>query len=266
LKTGYHAVYENDYISAIDNAKKNGFEFVQFDLGVPKFFLDEFSDEDLIKIREHAKNQNIEITFHSPGDNVSLFCDYPLIRKGILDQFKLILKKVNIIGARHITIHGGEYPRFKKSGFKSDEFTDKAHYEKVLYEIIKELINCSENVLICLENYKFNELIMDTAKKLIKEGYALYLTLDTAKMYNSNFKIDNEVFGFMETYKDFIREIHIHDFNEEFGSHQIVGTGIVDFSLFKEFLQSDNVYINFEIRPIEAAKISKDKLMLLKLQ
>ncbi len=38
--TGYHAVYENNYFEGIDNAFTNGFEFVQFDLSIPKFFLD----------------------------------------------------------------------------------------------------------------------------------------------------------------------------------------------------------------------------------
>jgi len=49
MKTGYHAVYENNFFEAID----------------------------------YAKNKSVDITFHAPGDNVSLFCDYPLIRDGI---------------------------------------------------------------------------------------------------------------------------------------------------------------------------------------
>jgi sugar phosphate isomerase/epimerase len=264
MKTGYHAVYETDYFEAINNAAENGFEFVQFELGIPKFFLDGLSNDNLTEIRDYAKSRNVIITFHAPGDNVSLFCDYPLIRKGIIDQFKMILKKADILGARHITIHAGNCPGFKKSGSKTDEYslTYKNHYENVLYENIKELICCSGNVLICLENYMFDELIMNVAGRLIREGNALYITLDTAKMYTSQYKIDENIYKFMMTYKEHIREIHIHDRNEQFGSHQIVGTGIVDFNLFREFMVNDNVYINFEVRPLEAAIISKDKLML----
>ncbi len=66
-----------------------------------------------------------------------------------------------------------------------------------------------------------------------------------------------EVFEFYKEYKDYIRELHIHDINESFGSHQIPGTGIVDFTLFHDFIQNDNTYINFEIRPIESAIIAK---------
>jgi Sugar phosphate isomerases/epimerases len=108
---------------------------------------------------------------------------------------------------------------------------------------------------------QFYSLIINVAKSLIDNGYALYLTLDTAKMYTKNFKIDKEVLKFFTEYKSFIRELHIHDKNGQFGSHQIVGTGIIDFTLFKEFIQSDNTYINFEIRPLESAVISKRTLM-----
>ncbi len=43
MKTGYHAVYENNFYDAIDNAKTYGFDFVQFDLSIPEFFLDNLS-------------------------------------------------------------------------------------------------------------------------------------------------------------------------------------------------------------------------------
>ncbi len=99
------------------------------------------------------------------------------------------------------------------------------------------------------------------AKKLINNSYSLFLTLDTAKMYSKNFQLDKEVFDFYKEYIYFVRELHIHDCNERFGSHQIVGTGIVDFALFKEFIQKDNTYINFEIRPLESATITKEILI-----
>jgi sugar phosphate isomerase/epimerase len=258
--TGYHAVYENNYFEGIDNASTYGFEFVQFDLGIPKFFLDDLSVKDLTKISDYAREKNVIITFHAPGDNVSLFCDYPLIRDGIIKQFKMIIEKANILKARHITIHTGAYPMFKKSGIKSDDYTSeyKDYYENILYENLMELIINKANTLICLENYYFNTLTINVAKKIINNGYSLDLTLDIAKIYTKNFQINKEVFDFYTKYKGYVRELHIHDMNEQFGSHQILGTGIVDLAMFKEFIQNDNTFINFEIRPIEAAIISKE--------
>ena len=62
-----------------------------------------------------------------------------------------------------------------------------------------------------------------------------------------------------EKNKDRIREIHIHGKNDSYGSHQSVGDGYVDFSLFKPFFNED-AYMNFEVRPVELAKQSKDTL------
>ena len=84
-------------------------------------------------------------------------------------------------------------------------------------------------------------------KKLINQGYSLFLTLDIAKMYAKILQLDKEVFEFYREYNYLVREVHIHDYNEQFGSHQMVGTGMVDFELFKEFIQKDDVYNNFEI-------------------
>lgn len=219
--------------------------------------------DDLINIRNYAKEKGVVITFHAPGDNVSLFCDYPLIRDGIIRQFKMMIEKANFLEARHITIHAGAYPIFKKSGTRNDDYTMiyNDYYEDILYDNLKDLIISTNKTLICLENYNFNILIMNVAKKLINNGYALYLTLDTAKIYSKNFQINKEVFAFYTKYKDLVREIHIHDSNEQFGSHQIVGTGIVDFSLFREYIQNDSTYLNFEIRPIESAIIAKERLL-----
>ncbi len=259
MKTGYHAVYAKDYFDGIDAAKNNGFDFVQFELGVPKFFLNDVSDNELKQIRDYAKDNNIQITFHAPGDNVSLFCDYPCIRKGILDECKIILDKANILNARHITFHAGVYSQFKKSGCKADDFYS-AHYEEVFYENLKYLTDHGSNVLICMENFMFNAIIRKVTKKLITEKEPLYLTLDTAKLYSGYTEMIKEDFAFYSELKDYIREIHIHDANKEFGQHQIVGTGMVDFKFFRQFY-NENVYVNFEVRPVESAKISKDNLL-----
>lgn len=36
-------VYAKNYFDGIDSAKKNGFDFAQFDLGVQKYFLNDIS-------------------------------------------------------------------------------------------------------------------------------------------------------------------------------------------------------------------------------
>lgn len=258
IKTGYHAVFAETYFSGIDDAKKYGFDFAQFDLGVPKYFLNQLTADKLTEIKKYAENNGVEITFHSPGDNVSLFSDYPIIRQGILDEFKLMLEKANVIGARHVTFHTGIYPMFKKSRERADD-SNADYYENVLYDNLKTLIDNSGDVLVCVENSGLNRTARKAVQRLINDTKKLYLTLDTAKMYVSNNKLNEDDFGFFEKNKDFIREIHIHDKSDQLGSHQIVGDGYVDFLQFKPFFNEDT-YLNFEVRPVEAAKQAKDNL------
>lgn len=263
MKTGYHAVYENNYFEAIDVAKNNGFEFVQIDLGVPTFFLDSLKDSELTEIKNHSKEQGVQLSFHAPGDNVSLFCDYPKIRQGNIEQFLLIVDKANYLDARHITFHAGQYPEFKKSNCKNDDFSLQFsdYYMEVLYKNIMQLLNSTQTTLICFENSGFNSLIMKVLDTLFKNDKNLYLTLDTAKTYTKKFELDQDVFQFMKSNIERVREIHIHDFNKEYGKHQMVGDGIVDFDIFKDFLFKDNIFMNFEVRPMQAAKTSKQRLI-----
>lgn len=262
MKTGYHAVYESNYFEAIDIAKNNGFEFVQIDLGVPTFFLDNLKDNDLNEIRNYSRDKGVQLSFHAPGDNVSLFCDYPKIHKGNIDQFLSIVDKANQLDARHITFHAGQYPKFKKNNCATDDFSlqFEDYYMEVLYKNILELLKCTQTTLICFENSGFNSLIMKVLDNLIQDDKNLYLTLDTAKSYTKKFELDQEVFQFMLSNSERVREVHIHDFNKEYGRHQIVGDGLVDFILFKDFLFKDNVFMNFEVRPMQSAKISKQRL------
>ncbi len=258
-KTGYHSVYAETYFKGIDDAKRYGFDFAQFDLGVPAFFLDELTTDKLLEIKRYAHDSGVEVTFHSPGDNTSLFSDYPLIRQGLLDEFKLLLEKANVIGARHMTFHTGVYSKFKKSGQKATPFYEE-HYETILYENLKILIRASGDVLICVENHSLDDVARRVMQRLIDEKERLYLTLDIAKMYSSDNSLKKDDLAFFERNKDRIREIHIHDKNDKFGSHQCVGDGYVDFLLFEPFF-SPNTYLNFEVRPVELAKRSKDKLL-----
>lgn len=259
VKMGYHAVYAKTYFQGIEDARKYGFDFAQFDLGVPTYFLNELSAAQLAEIRQYAQDNGVEVTFHSPGDNVSLFCDYPMIRQGILDEFRFMLEKADTIGARHMTFHTGIYPMFQKNGSRGDD-SRADYYENILYENLKTLIGNSGDVLICVENSGLNRTARKALQRLIDETNKLYLTLDTAKMYQSDHKLNEDDFSFFQKNKDSIREIHIHDKNDRFGAHQLVGEGYIDFSLFQPFLNEDT-YLNFEVRPVEAAKRAKDNLI-----
>ncbi len=47
MKIGLHAVYERSFAEAIEVAAKYGFDYVQFDLNVPQFYVDQISGRQL---------------------------------------------------------------------------------------------------------------------------------------------------------------------------------------------------------------------------
>jgi sugar phosphate isomerase/epimerase len=250
MKTGYHVVYAQDYFQGITDAKAHGFDFAQFELGVPEYYLDGLSPERLREIRDYADGHGVELTFHAPGDNVSLFADYPCVRRGNLEQFQRILEKASLLRARHMTVHAGDTSAFRQSGKQGDDFlrTHAEYYEDVLYENLRDVLGHAGDVLVCLENYHLNEIAMRAAQRLIDEGRGLWLTLDVAKPHDVEFYRKN---------KSAIREMHIHDINPAIGrSHQTVGAGNIDFTRFKQFY-GPGVYLNFEVRPVEEAAKSK---------
>jgi len=255
MKTGYHAVYAGDYFQGIYDAKKYGFDFAQFELGVPAYYLDGLSNIQLREIRGYADANGVELTFHAPGDNVSLFADYPCVRRGNLEQYKYMLEKANVLRARHMTVHAGDFSAYRKTGSDTNAFAEQhaRYFEDVLYENMKDVLSNAGDVLICLENYHLNGIIMRAAQRLIDEGRGLCLTLDTAKLWASRKVAKPYEHEFYFKNISAIREMHIHDINA-YGSHQTVGTGTVDFAPFKQFCGPE-VYLNFEVRPVgEAAK------------
>lgn len=145
MKKGFHSVFEKDWYRAIDFAAEHHFQFVQFDLGVPNNFLDAVPEQRLTHMGAYAKSRGIEITFHGPCDNVSLFSDYPCIRKGILEQYRCILDKAKILGARHLTLHTGQHPIFKKANEDEAAFLKSygSYYENILCENMVELMKMS---------------------------------------------------------------------------------------------------------------------------
>lgn len=81
--------------------------------------------------------------------------------------------------------------------------------------------------------------------------------MDTAKSYNKKFEFNQNIFQFMKNNGERVHEIHIRDFHKRYDQYQVVGDGFV----FKGFLFIDDIFMNFEIRSVQAAKESKRRLI-----
>jgi sugar phosphate isomerase/epimerase len=261
-RIGYHAVYEPDYKTAILLASENGFNFVQFDLNVPHFYLEHLSRHELTDIRNLLADSDVGISFHAPGDNVSLFSDYPPIQKGILDYFGSILDVANDLGAHHLTVHPLKPPSFRRSDTATNDFQSKyfEYYSKVLEHNITVLAGQTNDTLVCVENCSFGPIAMDSLSRLLVKSSKVKLTLDIAKLHTQSFDLDQDQCQFFSRHKDYIKGIHLHDMDHSNRSHLCIGNGKIDFqTILSQFLNSD-IWLTIEVRPFSEALRSKKLL------
>ena len=192
-----------------------------------------------------------------------MFSDYPAIRKGILEHFSAIIDAAEYLNARHIAIHPGIYPSLKQVNKNEDDFITQYqdYFSDVLYENLLHLANRTRNVLLCVENFHFTALTRNIVEKVLSENERLFLTWDIAKTYDKNVEIDEAVFQFMQKHIDRLREIYAHDIIKGFRSHQIVGDGDIDFQKYLSVMNKPDVAITLEVRPREAAAVSRDRLV-----
>ncbi|MEI6915760.1 MAG: sugar phosphate isomerase/epimerase [Armatimonadota bacterium] len=260
---GYQAVYDTDFRDAIDYAKDNLFDYVSFDLNVPRFYIDRMTTLEMDSLRAHADEAKVGLAFHAPGDNVSLFSDYPAIRQGMQDHFGAIIDAAESLGARHLVVHAGIYPSFRMVRSSDEDFITEheTYYKAVLYDNFAYLAGRTKNILLCVENFQFSPLTMSVVDRLLGDTEQLSLTWDIAKTYDLDLALDEPVEEFMWKHRCRIREVHAHDTIRQYHSHQVVGEGGIDFTRYASVILSPDVGVTFEVRPREAATISRDHLI-----
>jgi sugar phosphate isomerase/epimerase len=260
---GYHAVYEGDFQTALTAAANNGFGYVQFDLNVPAFYIDEMPRHKLNHIATLSNDLGLAISFHAPGDTIGLFADYPRIRKGILDHMKRILEKANRLQAHHLTVHPLNPPSFRRADSMEDEFQVQYHdyFRQVLIDNLHELSQASGSVLINVENCHFGRIAVDALTEMCKTGTDTFLTLDWAKMHDKRQAIDESQERFFFKYRERIRELHVHDMNALGRSHLCPPEGVLDFEpLFRDFYDPSQ-WITIEVRPVIEATRAKEMVL-----
>ena len=255
---GYHAVYDESYDDALGYAAEVGFDYVQFDLNVPRFFLNDLSPSEIRRIRSLASKLGLGVSFHAPGDNISLFTDYHRIRDAIISHLTDILAVAGGIGARHLTVHPGAYPSFRISGEDGNRYesTYGDYYRGILRENLALLARKSPPVLLCVENVGMGEITRAALENLFEAGLPTYLTWDWAKSWGSP-----AVEAFFRRHVDRIREVHIHDAIPGTQSHLPIGEGGLDFAGILDIIELPAVATTIEVRPREEATRSREYLL-----
>jgi sugar phosphate isomerase/epimerase len=259
---GFHAVYESDYFSGIKAAAEHGFQYVQFDLNVSTFFLDKLSHHHLEEIRKAADSLNIRIAFHAPGESIGLFTDSPQLRRGLIDQMKLILEKANHLNAHHLTVHLLRPPEFPRADTHEDELQSRHHeyYKRILQENLSELTKASGAMLITVENFYLEQIAVETLDEMFSRGTDIFLALDWAKLHRVDCTRDNEQYSFFQRHSDRIREIHIHDMDRMGKQHLVPGQGVLDFEPLMSKFYDGGQWLTVEVRPIAEAVKAKDSI------
>ena len=210
---GYHAVYEQSFSTAIRLARKFKFDYVQFDLGVPTFYVTGLSRYEIRSIRSAADSEGVFVTFHAPGDCLSIGIDTPSVRDAVIEHFTRVLDVANELGSHHVTFHMGGIPSFvAATGDVTDYSTVHGqHYLSVLSEDLGRLSDVAGSVLIAIENYRLKPLHLLALAPFLSGSTPIRLCMDVAKLYTADKKLDLSDWAFFTANRLKVSELHLHN-------------------------------------------------------
>lgn len=254
-RIGYHVVYDKSIEDAIDYASANGFTSIQVDLTMPKFFPEKYDKATRRQIRGYARERNVELTLHLPGEDFSLQTLHPKIGSAIVERVKEVIDFADDIGATRVTIHPGTVPVFSMPGLGDVPITEQYPdlHKEALERALRELSRYAKGkTCLCIENSPFSKIVMDVLDKLLSDEENIFLAWDIAKTYNRDRSLKADVEEFFLKHLDKVRECHLHDRSEE-GPHDVIGKGKIDFVRYLCLLGDLDVGYTIEVRPRERA-------------
>lgn len=257
---GYHAVYEQSFSSAIRLARKFEFDYVQFDLGVPTFYVTGLSRNEIKSIRSAADSEGVGVTFHAPGDFLSIGIDTPGVRDAVIEHFTRILDVANELGSHHVTFHIGGIPSFRAA---TEDVTDYAtvhgqYYQSVLSEDLGILSDRAGSVLIAIENYRLKPLHLLALAPFLSASTPMRLCMDIAKLYTADKKLSLSDWAFFTANRLKVSELHLH--NSTGSSHQPLYEGHINIEEFRDWITANDIWKTIEVRPVEYAAKSLEWL------
>ena len=260
-RRAYHVIYDTSLTDALQFASSNNWTGIVPDFGVPRFSPERFLPEMREKLREMSSTLSLEWGFHAPGDDLSLTTTYPPVRLAIIEYLKQIIDFARDVSdsATNLVVHAGLPPSFGKADGEKDAFlkNNLELYLRTLSENISELIEYGRpDVHIALENHAWNHMVREAIGILLSAG--LRLCLDIPKLYGPDLAVKSEDWAIFQEYRNAIEVVHVHDWSKKHGSHQVVGTGSIDFEPSLRLLTGLHrpVQYVFEVRPRESAQDS----------
>ncbi|MGE5528937.1 MAG: sugar phosphate isomerase/epimerase family protein, partial [Patescibacteria group bacterium] len=250
---GYQAVYDSGFAEALRFAAANGFSYVSFDLNVPRFRLQALSPAEIKGIARLSRVLGVGLSFHAPGDNLSLYTDHPEIREGIMAHLRSAAAIAAELGAGRLTVHPGTRPSFRRNGEADDGF--QAEYRDHYLGVLRENLLCLADYpfALCVENSPLDGLTAEALAGLFTQEAPVYLAWDIAKTYTLDLARDEFTEAFMRGHAERVREIHLHDIVPGFHAHQALGEGRLDLAPYLDLIGDERIAKTIEVRPREEA-------------
>lgn len=254
---GYHVVYDRDIYDAIDFASSHGFGYIVPDLMIPRFWPERFSQQERRRIRKHASDHGVSISFHGPSDNLNLAAPYPEVRSGILERMRLCLELAGDLEAERFTIHPSQPPGFASAGGPGtylEEYGDV--YAEALSDGIRGVVSEARSVQVCVENEPHTPFVEGVLEGLLAKVDDLFLTMDIPKAMDPGKGPPERVEAFYVRHIGQVREVHLHDRRPGGRFHDVLGHGEVDVRKYLLMFAPHDVHFTLEIRPRENAHTS----------
>ncbi len=261
-KISYHAVYDKSIIEALKFAKINNFAGIQLAVESPHLSFEHLSHEKRIEIKDFIKNNGLYINLHAP-DDISLFNTNPQLQTGIFEYFKDLLKFAHDVSSQLITIHIGSMTTYPTDLLPEQKYPneDLNFYRNSLKENLEHLISLLDgSIILCIENYQIDSLILDVLQPFISNK-KYWLCYDVAKAYYNKQHKNFEVNKFFLENQQSIKQVHLHDVNENGRGHRVIGSGLIDFNeILLNIPIAPVIDYCIEVRPRSKALESKKKL------
>jgi len=259
---GYHVVYDRNVLDAIDFAAAHGFGYIVPDLMIPRFWPERLNQQNRRRIRRHASDRGVSVSFHGPSDNLNLAAPYPEVRSGILKRMRLCLELAEDLEAERFTIHPSQPPGFASAGGPGTYLEEhRDMYAEALSDGIRGVVSVAGGVQVCVENEPLTPFVEGVLEGLLAEEEGLFLTLDAPKAMDPGKGPPERVEAFYLRHIGRVREAHLHDRRPGGMYHDVLGQGDVDVLKYLRMLEPHDVHFTLEIRPRENAH---ESLLLIK--
>jgi len=205
------------------------------------------------RLREARQSNGIRYTVHAPILDMNIASSNDRFRALSTGFVMDSIRNAREIDAELVVVHPGVYTPLER-------VVPKIHWE-LNKESLRKIIACAEDlgVRVAVENMPaHSDCLLQTVEEfrtLAEEGLPLRMTLDVGHANTVS-----QLKPFLETMRERIIHVHLHDNRGSNDDHMVVGAGTIDWDIIKSNLNLDRVAGIVEANSLADAKASLKKV------